>query len=385
MSMKQILESAVQNVPEEFKAELQAQLDEVNKQLEEFQKKANTIIEGVNADPNSAMRAALLYNDIVTKISENVKATLDKVQKEAEKKQEAENAQNNEGAQGGQGAGEASEASNSEDKTKKETHDEITNSMSTVCEALKKAMQGGFGTDYDGVDSTGAPTGIHSILSNDQIINENNIIELFERWEKQCAHTGDFNDDKDGLIESLMDDCEGDQKEEIAGIIINLLEKRAKQYNLDVDNLVLAARKAAGGSRHWYTLGIRTRDDDAIQKSVKALYDAVKKASDKDIKDSEAKDKADKAAEKKKAEDKKAEDEAKKADKEKETINLFISDMREIWKDEKLEKSDKVRYENGKFRIRIEGKEYSGVDFNALVKAVKDAGYNPKEYLSKKA
>jgi len=239
-------------------------------------------------------------------------------------------------------------------------------------------------------------------LTNDNIINENNIVELFEKWEKQCAHTGDFNDDDDGLIESLMDECEGDQKEQIAGRIINLLEKRAKMYNLDVNDLVQAARTAAGGSRHWYTAGFRTRDDDAIQDAVNALYNKVKEASDKHIKDTDAKTEADKAEAKKKAEAQKAEDKKKAQEQKEATTKEKLGDLATVLKEKYFKNSTDIPElssaikvitdENGNFeRYEIEvgsgdiKKTFKAKDADGLITQLEVATFDPKEILMKKS
>ena len=57
--------------------------------------------------------------------------------------------------------------------------------------------------------------------------------------------------------------------------------------------------------------------------------------------------------------------------------------MREIWKDNELETSDKVKYKDGKFVIRIEGRDYTGKDFNELCDNITKAGYDPKKYLTR--
>ena len=57
--------------------------------------------------------------------------------------------------------------------------------------------------------------------------------------------------------------------------------------------------------------------------------------------------------------------------------------MREIWDNDKLEISDKVKYKDGKFVIRIEGNDYYGKDFNELREQIYAAGYDPEKYLSK--
>ena len=92
---------------------------------------------------------------------------------------------------------------------------------------------------------------------------------------------------------------------------------------------------------------------------------------------------ADKA--KAKAEAKKAEKEQKENQKAIEQQNQFRNDMREILGDDKAEISTEVKYENGKFVRRINGKNYYGKDYLELSNAIEKAGYDPVQYLKQKA
>ena len=85
-----------------------------------------------------------------------------------------------------------------------------------------------------------------------------------------------------------------------------------------------------------------------------------------------------------KEQEKKIEDElTKEAEKTAKQKTQFRDDMREILGDDKAEISDKVKYENNKFVIRIEGKNYYGKDYLELAKALEKAGYEPAKYLKK--
>ena len=369
-TLKSYLENAIGSAPNNYKDKLREQLNKVNELLRLHQSRAMAIVSATSSDPNGAIRLVESYEKIVSSLYESVQRTFTEMQ-------EAQQTSDDDSSSGDVSG--SDETSESGDKTPQKEHDEIVESLSTVCDALKTAMQGA-GTDWDGVDANGAPTGIYNILTNDAIINENNIIELFERWETQCANVGDFADDKGGLIESLMDDCEGQQKEQIAGRIIDLLEKRAKKYKLDVSSEVQAARQAAAGKRDWHTCWMgRWRDDDDIVNAVKALYDKVKAESDKHIK--EEGEKADKT---------KKENEEKTEQKDKEALETFKQDMREIYDDENLEISDKVKCENGVFKIRILGYDCSGTSFRALVDDIEShrdedgEKLNAKKYICKK-
>lgn len=243
-------------------------------------------------------------------------------------------------------------------KTARETHEATLKSMDDICRRLDKAMYG-CGTNYD--DDA---DGMYTILQKE--INEDNILELFEQWEATYAKTGDYKDDDDGFIESLMDECEGDQKEEVASLIVSYLSKRADKLGIDVSSEVAEARSEMK-SDFW-----GARSDDDIQRTVNALYKKVKAANDKHIQETDKKAEADKA---------KADKET--AAKEKEAKDLFLTDMREILKDPSATVSSNVTYdkENG-FKVRVMGTNYYGSCYKELADALTNSGYDPKEYLA---
>ena len=264
----------------------------------------------------------------------------------------------------------------SKPKTEKEKQ-ELAYNMEKICDRIDRSVREA-GTNYDDDDN-----GIKNILTKE--INKDNVIELFEAWDKSYKGKGCYSggDDEYGLIGTLMNDCEAGQKEEIAMLLINALYDKAREIGLDVASEVAAAKLASQGERHWYSVGIVTRNDDDICKAVNALYNKVKDGVEKYEKEQAEKIAAEE--EKKKAEEAEEKAKAEEAKKQKETEakDTFLGDMREIWKDDELEVSEKVKYEDGKFVIRIEGKEYSGKDFNELCDKICDAGYNPKDYLMK--
>lgn len=133
--------------------------------------------------------------------------------------------------------------------------------LNQVCLMLDKAIDGP-GTDYDGEQ------GMKTVL--EAFVNADNVVELWEHWDKTYGQQGAYKDDEDGFIETLMDECEFGQKEEIATILINALELRALKNGINVDTELAAARRAA--KSNW----LGWSDSDAIQSTLKALYEKVK-------------------------------------------------------------------------------------------------------------
>ena len=229
------------------------------------------------------------------------------------------------------------------------------------------------GTNYDDNE-----LGLRNLLINESLVNSDNILELFEQWDNSYAKVGRYKADKDGLIETLMDECEFGQKEEIASIIVDLLQERAEKYGIDVTEEVTKARNAM--KANW----MNYRDDDDIQDTVNALVKKVKDACYKEI---EAGDK--KTEESKKAdESKKAEASKKQKEKIEQKKEQFIKDMKEC-----LERDNITAIPAGvevvtdskgnfkEFKIRYKGKDYTGKDYLSLCHALEQAGLNPAEIL----
>lgn len=133
--------------------------------------------------------------------------------------------------------------------------------LNQICHMLDKAMDG-LGTDYDG--EKGMKTVLEALVAPD------NVVELWDQWNKTYGKQGSYASDDDGFIETLMDECEGDQKEEIATILIDAMEQRAIAAGIDVDTEVAAARNAI--KSNW----IGWRSDDNIQAAMLALYNKLK-------------------------------------------------------------------------------------------------------------
>ena len=350
---------------ESQKQRLQAVLDEIKTLKERVvdMAKGQPALEDVEAIQGEVVELTKKASEVAQEIIEEVKAS-----------QEAENAEN---ADDTENADETdTEAAESEAKKEKKEK-EVAYAMEKICDRIEKAVRNP-GTNYDDDEN-----GIKNILTDE--INKDNVLELFEAWDRTYKGKGSYSggDDDYGLIGTLMNDCEGDQKEEIAMLLINALEDKAHELGIDVSKEVSAAKVATHGDWHVWTLGITTRDDDEICKAVNALYEKVKAGAESiEAKKEEKADKAE-ADKKAKADKAKADAEKKEAEKTAKQKTQFRDDMREILGDDKAEISDKVKYENNKFVIRIEGKNYYGKDYLELAKALEKAGYEPAKYLKK--
>ena len=309
-------------------------------------------------------------------ITELTKSAEEKVQEVAKEVKEAEAAKDGEKTDG---AGN-SEGSDSSTETKEKTAQE---------KAAEKAVMVGI---CDGIDTCIRDAGtkyeeLKTILT--QQINKDNVLQLFETWNSSYKGKEPYKggDDDYGLIGSLMNDCEGSEKEEIAKILINALQEKAISLGIDVSSEVataIASTKSEGGWKAGFGLW-GWRDDDKICKAVNALYEKVKKESAKV--EAKQKSEADNAKRKEANEKAKAEEKAKQDAVKKETDakNQFKADLREIVGDDKAEISDKVQYKDGQFKVRVEGKDYYGSDYRELAEALRAAGYNPEKYLKKSA
>lgn len=132
--------------------------------------------------------------------------------------------------------------------------------LNQICHMLDKAMDG-LGTDYDGEQ------GMKTVL--EALVGPENVIELWNQWNKTYGKQGSYAADDNGFIETLMDECEGSQKEEIATLLIDAMEQRAIAKGIDVDTEVSAARTAC--KSNW----IGWRNDDKICEAMTALYNKL--------------------------------------------------------------------------------------------------------------
>ena len=153
-------------------------------------------------------------------------------------------------------------------KEEKAVSAEDSYEMKQWCHDVEQAIYG-LGTDDDKLDGSLAR------------INEDNVLELIEQWNNLYAETPHYASDKQGFIETIMDDSEGSEKEVRALVFINALERRAIALGINVDAEVGAARQAVKPKSRWWSIGIPCRNDDEICKAVNAL---IKKVNDEEAK-----------------------------------------------------------------------------------------------------
>lgn len=344
------------------KSKLQTLLDRINSVKQQITNMFNR--------QNLTVQDAEAVASTISDIENSAKEKLTAIAKEVQETEASRDGENTDGA----GSSDGTDAP--KEKTAQEKAAEKA-AMVAICDEIDTCIRGA-GTKYDE---------LKTILT--EKINKDNVLQLFENWNSSYKgkepYTG--GDDDYGLIGSLMNDCEGEEKEEIAKILINALQEKALSLGIDVSSEVstaIAATKSEGGWKAGFGLW-SWRDDDKICQAVNALYEKVKTESTK----AEAKQKSEaENAKRKEANEKaKAEEKAKQDAVQKETNakNQFKDDLREIVGDDKAEISDKVQYKDGQFKVRVEGRDYYGSDYRSLADELKAAGYNPEQYLKKPA
>lgn len=133
----------------------------------------------------------------------------------------------------------------------------------SICRDINKAIYG-IGTDYDKTEK--------GLKPSMERINGDNVMDVIDQWDKTYAKIGVYADDKNGFIESLMDDCEWGQKEEIATYLIDALEEYAHNAGIDADEEIANARYAS--SSNW--LGYSSTKE--ICRAVNALIEKIRNA-----------------------------------------------------------------------------------------------------------
>lgn len=230
----------------------------------------------------------------------------------------------------------------------------------------KDEAAGIVGLIFDAVDGFGTKN--EQLKNAVDKINENNVIAVFDSWNKNYKA-------KEGtLVQRIYDDefwYDGGNK--YVETITAALQKKAEALGIYSELIKEFTTITSELSAKFNT------DEKKVAQAVETIYERVKKAEAESTQKAEKAD-ADKRAE---AANKKSEKERKAQEKDNETKAQFVADMREILKDDKAEMSDKVQYKDGNFVIRVEGKNYYGEDYVELAQALKDAGYEPEQYLKK--
>lgn len=310
---------------------------------------------------------------LITKITE-LQEEAAQVAKEIAEEIQAEAAEEaSDGADDG-AASDGAASDNVNSPVAQELTKEQENEALEICQSIYQGAIGECGTEYDYIIDG------YNGMKGTNAITKDNVTAVLNKWQEQFANgSGDKNVIETLFAEEMMWNpslkdrgadgkiADPEHNVDIIWNIVKCLEERAKE--LGIYNQLIGQFTAA-----YDQLDDTCVDQSVVENAVMTINKAVTTAENlKKAEDAENKAEAD---EKAKAE------EAKKQ-KETEAKDTFLGDMREIWKDDELEVSEKVKYEDGKFVIRIEGKEYSGKDFNELCDKIYDAGYNPKDYLMK--
>ena len=184
----------------------------------------------------------------LTKRSSEVAQEIIKEIKETQESETSETTEDTEETEDKDEADGVDETKSESKKDKKEK--DLSYSMEKICDRIEKAVRG-FGTNYDNDEN-----GIKNILSDE--INKDNVLELFAAWDRTYKGQGSYSggDDDYGLIGTLMNDCEGSEKEEIAMLLIEALEDKAHELGIDVSKEVSAAKVASHGDWSIFTLFI---------------------------------------------------------------------------------------------------------------------------------
>lgn len=333
---------------ESQKQRLQDVLDQIQKLKEEIQ--------NVKVNVNSVEYIEELQGKVLelTKTASKVAEEIIKEIKEAQETEETEEDENDD-SNDDVSSDEAASSSTAADNAKAE------NEAVEICKNIYDGSIGCVGTDYDKIR-----TGVNAITKD-------NVTAVLNMWQDQYQpQSGD-----DNMIETIFDEemfWNNDTNTGLITTIVKKLEERAKELGVRNE---LAGQFAVA----YDELDDTFVNEGKVKEAVMTILEKVTEAENKADKKAVKAEKSDRAKEK--ADAKKTENDRQAAEKAEQRKNQFRDDMREVLGDDKAEVSDKVKYENNKFVIRIEGKNYYGKDYLELAKALEKAGYEPAKYLKK--
>jgi len=255
---------------ENLPAEQQTKLENIKKQLEELETKYAELTKNTQGKSAEKLKEELeaIKGQLITlkeqaaEIAESIPAAAGTGAGEGTSTGSATGTGSGSAVGTGSGAGTGTEgAAGSGTQTGITEQQQELYKTNQICKMLDKAIDG-MGTDYDG--EQGMKTVIEALVDKD------NVIEVWDQWNKTYGQQGSYKDDEYGFIETLMDDCEFGQKEEISNLLIDALEQRAIEKGIDVDSEVAAARNSC--KSNWFGW----RNDDKICEAMIALYNKVK-------------------------------------------------------------------------------------------------------------
>lgn len=359
--IKSILKS--DKLDESQKQRLQDVLDQVKALKEKAQKML------AKQDLKSEEIEALLgeIEELKENASEVAKEVLEEVQAAAEEAEadgagDADDADGTDGTDDADGAdgtdGTAATGATGASDGADATADEQTANSNTQ---IKDEAAGIVGLIYDAVDGFGTKN--EQLKNTIKQINKNNIVAVFDIWNEN------YKNEEGTLVSRIYDDEPWyNGGNDYVKHMVDVFEEKAKElgiYSKLIKEFTIVNSEL---NAFWNT------DNGKVAAAMETIYKTIKNTEAKkvqSIKDAKANKEA-----------KKAEEEAKKIQEQK---NQFRDDMREILGDDKAEISENVKYENKKFVIRINGKNYYGKDYLELANAIEKAGYDPVQYLKQKA
>ena len=250
---------------EDLPADKKQQLEDIKKKIETLEEKFKKVAE--KAQTQDVVKTKEELEAILGEILELTNKTTEIAKSLPEKDADSVEDKDSSKTDSDKDSDKTDSSDKTGDKEKTDKKEDVTEEatqkyqLNQVCVMLDKAIDGP-GTDYDGEQ------GMKTVL--EAFVTPENVVELWTHWNNTYGQQGSYKDDEDGFIETLMDECEFGQKEEIATILINAMELRALQKGINIDSELAAARKAA--KSNW----LGWSDSDEIQKTLKAIYDKLK-------------------------------------------------------------------------------------------------------------
>lgn len=358
------------------KQRLQSVLDQVTALKDKVAKAAeagNLKAEDVEAVQGQVVALTKKAGEVAQEISKEV-------QEKADKKSEMSDKVDNDGKADSSKKSEAGKVDEKTEAGKKQKENE--KQSVDICQKV-----------YAGTVGTAWKVDYKKVKEGTNKISKENVASVLNTWDDQ------FNKKGKGLIETLFDQehfwnpslnkpaggegtkiADPKNNMDIIWNIVATLDERAQELGIKT--------KLAGQFATAYDeLDDTFVDQKAVQDAVAAIQKAVTeaenaKAAKSAKEETDGKVKAEAANKKAEADKKEAAENAKK---EKEAKELFLSDMREVLKDDNAEVAGKVKYKDGKFVVRIDGIDYEGANYVELARAIKNAGYEPEQHLKKAA
>lgn len=343
--IKSIIKS--DKLDESQKQRLQAILDEISELKERMAEMTNGQI---STEAIEAAKGEVL--ELIKKASDTAKEIIEEIQ-------ESQSSDNDDATDGTESDGNNENVSDNEGVS----DNGKTGSSNTQ---IQDEAAGIVGLIFDAVD--GAGTKNEQLASTVEQINKDNIVAVFDAWNEN------YKDTEGSLVKRIYDDefwINGGN--DYVKHMVDAFEEKARELGLYSKLIKEFTTVNSELTSFWNT------DEAKVSDAMDKIHQTIKAAETEKVNNAKAaKDKT-----KAKAAAKKAENEKKTAEKAEQRKNQFRDDMREILGDDKAEVSEKVKYENNKFVIRIEGKNYYGKDYLELAKALEKAGYEPNKYLQK--